>query len=215
MVGRRDLAGRVRRAARQRPLFHSPWIGFLSRGAGEDQVPARLLGQGDLVRPARAADQLGVRMGRRQDVIETVARTVSALPTTRVFRVAVDGVDGAGKTFFADELARAVRSAGRRVIRASVDGFHNPRAVRYLKGRSSPVGFFEDSYDYATLEAVLLGPLGPGGSRHYRVAAFDHQADRVVETPVEVAAPRDILIFDGIFLDRPELRAHWDYSVFL
>ena len=33
--------------------------------------------------------------------------------------------------------------------------------------------------------------------------------------PVEIAAPGDILIFDGIFLHRPELRAHWDYSVFL
>src|SRR5262249_58204748 len=124
MVGRGHLARGARRATGQRPRFHAPRIRLLPRGAGEDQVPARLLGQGDLVRPARAADQLGGRVGRRQDVIEAVARTVFALPTTRVFRVAVDGVDGAGKTFFADELARAVRSAGRRVIRASLPPFH-------------------------------------------------------------------------------------------
>src|SRR4029453_49932 len=30
-----------------------------------------------------------------------------------------------------------------------------------------------------------------------------------------VASPGDILVFDGIFLHRPELRAYWDYSVFL
>jgi hypothetical protein len=28
-------------------------------------------------------------------------------------------------------------------------------------------------------------------------------------------SPGDILVFDGIFLHRPELRAYWDYSVFL
>jgi len=152
---------------------------------------------------------------RRRQVIDVVARAVSGLPATGVTRVGIDGVDGSGKTHFAEELALALRAAGRRVIQASVDGFHNPRAVRYAKGRSSPVGFFEDSYDYATLEAVLLGPLGPGGSGRYRVAAFDHRTDHPVEAPIEIAAPRDILILDGIFLHRPELRGHWDYSVFL
>jgi uridine kinase len=152
---------------------------------------------------------------QRRQVIDVVARAVSALPATGVTRVGIDGVDGSGKTHFAQELALALRGAGRRVIRASVDGFHNPRAVRYAKGRRSPVGFFEDSYDYAMLEAALLDPLGRGGSGRYRVAAFDHRTDRPVEAPIETAAPRDILIFDGIFLHRPELRAHWDYSVFL
>lgn len=119
-------------------------------------------------------------MGQRQQVIQPVARAVSALPSTRVLRVGVDGVDGAGKTWFADELGQALQATGRRVIRASVDGFHSPRAVWYAKGRSSPAGFFEDSFDYATLKAILLGPLGPDGSGRYRVAAFDHRTDRTL-----------------------------------
>jgi len=41
--------------------------------------------------------------------------------------VATDGVDGSGKTTFADALALPISRRGRAVIRASVDGFHNPR----------------------------------------------------------------------------------------
>lgn len=151
----------------------------------------------------------------RQALLRQVADAVLRLPVAGVLRVAVDGVDGAGKTHFADELAHTLQPSGRPLIRASVDGFHNPRAVRYRRGRSSPEGFFRDSYDYAKLKEVLLDPLSPGGSRRFRRAAFDHANDAPVEAPLEEALSGSILIFDGIFLHRPELRGYWDYSVFL
>ena len=130
-------------------------------------------------------------------------------------RVGVDGVDGAGKTHFADELAELLKASGRSAIRASVDGFHNPKAVRYRRGRGSPEGFFHDSYDYDQLKVALLDPLSPGGTGRYRVAVFDHRTDASIQTPPQRALPGDILIVDGIFLHRPELRAYWDYSIFL
>jgi uridine kinase len=129
--------------------------------------------------------------------------------------VGVDGVDGAGKTTLADELAAAVRDLGRSVIRASVDSFHNPRAIRHRRGRTSPDGFFRDSYDYALLRRVLLDPLSPGGSGHFRAAAFDHVQDRPTLTPERVAPPDAVLIFDGLFLHRRGLSGYWDYSIFL
>jgi uridine kinase len=151
----------------------------------------------------------------RASLLATVAEAILGLPRARVVRVAVDGVDGAGKTTFADELGRVLEAHGRPTIRASVDGFHNPRAARYRLGRASPEGFFADSYDYATLRAALLDPLGPGGSGRYRVAAFDHRTDLPVAAPLEQATPGAILVLDGIFLLRPELRSCWDYSIFL
>lgn len=139
-------------------------------------------------------------------------------PAGRVV-IAVDGVDGAGKTVFADGLAEVFAEAGDAVFRAGIDGFHRPRAERYTRGRRSPEGFYRDSYDYATFRRVLLDPFRDGaqtaGTTGFQLAAFDVARD----TPVEsqwVTAPRDaVLVVDGIFLHRPELRDLWDWSVWL
>lgn len=151
----------------------------------------------------------------RQELLQRLAGAILRLALPGVTRVAVDGVDGAGKSVFGDELARLLAAAGRRVIRASVDSFHNPRGVRYRRGRLSPEGFFRDSYDYGQLRAALLDPLSPGGDGRYRSAVFDHRADSPISVPEAWAEAGDILMFDGIFLHRPELRPYWDYSVFL
>src|SRR5262245_17785996 len=151
----------------------------------------------------------------RRDLVSELAQAINAIPAAGILRVGVDGVDGAGKTTLADELAPAVHELGRSVIRASVDSFHNPRAIRYRRGRSSPDGFFLDSYDYALLRRVLLDPLTRGWSGRYRAAAFDHVTDRPTATPERVAPPKAVLIFDGIFLHRPGLSGYWDYSIFL
>ena len=152
---------------------------------------------------------------QRSALLAHLAGTITALPADRPLRVAVDGVDGAGKTMFADELGAAVSSRGRAVVRASVDGFHHPRAVRYQRGRDSPEGFYRDSYDYAALRERLLDPFGPGGSRRFTHAVFDHAADAVVNAPTQTAAEGSVLVLDGIFLHRGELRGLWDFSIFL
>jgi uridine kinase len=133
--------------------------------------------------------------------------------------VAIDGVDGAGKTHFADELAEVLSGrltgTGRAVVRASVDGFHHPPEVRHRNGRGSPEGYFRDSYDYPRMIELLLDPLGPGGSGRYVRAVYDVHAESPVQVAPETAAPDAILVLDGIFTHRDELVGFWDYSVFL
>ncbi|MEH2484372.1 uridine kinase [Bradyrhizobium sp. AZCC 2230] len=151
---------------------------------------------------------------REKLLFELADRLVATLPG-RTLRVAIDGVDGAGKTTFADEIGSLVVAKGRPVIRASVDGFHNPKAVRYRRGRHSPEGFFQDSFNYMALKRYLLDPLSPGGSRRYRRAFFDHLTDDIVAANELEALPTSILLLDGIFLHRPELLNYWDASIFL
>ncbi|WP_199853729.1 uridylate kinase [Plantactinospora sp. BB1] len=129
-------------------------------------------------------------------------------------RVAVDGPDAAGKSSLAAELARRLAPV-RETITASVDGFHRPRAVRQRRGGLSAEGYYRDSFDYPALRAALLDPLGPGGSRRYRTVVFDHRTDQVVDLPPEQATDDAVLLFDGVFLLRPELREQWDLSIYL
>ena len=143
-----------------------------------------------------------------------VAATV-ALHPERIIRVAIDGVDGAGKTTLADALAPVVAAQGRPTIRASVDDFHHPRALRYARGRYSPDGFYLDSYDYDAFRTLLLDPLSPDGSGRFVARHFDLDNDRPFDLTTQQAPPSATLIVDGIFLHRPELRAYWDLSIFL
>jgi len=101
------------------------------------------------------------------------------------------------------------------VIRASVDGFHNPARVRYLRGTKSPEGYYRDSFNYEALVKLLLIPLGPDGTLRYCSAVFDHRSDSEIPVSLETADVSAILLFDGVFLLRPELREYWDFTVFV
>lgn len=151
----------------------------------------------------------------RAALLEYLAEFVEQPRFTHPVRVAIDGPDASGKTTLADELALELRNGGRAVIRASIDGFHRPRAERYRRGENSPEGYYEDSFDYPALRRELLMPLGPGGNRVYRRAVFDFRTDTVRAEGTAVAPDDAVLLFDGVFLLRPELVDSWDVRVFV
>ncbi len=144
-----------------------------------------------------------------------VAEAILALPADRVRRVAIDGVDGAGKTHFADALGEELSGRGAHVIRASADGFLNPPRTRHRRGRDSPEGYYRDSFDYGRMCRLLLDPLSPGGNGEYIRAVYDVRREREVRLLPELAPDDAILIVDGIFTHRDELIRYWDYSVWL
>jgi uridine kinase len=151
----------------------------------------------------------------REGLLARLAERIGSVRVDHPVRVAVDGPDAAGKTALADQLAGLMRAAGTAVIRASADGFHRPRAERYARGPDSPEGYYRDSFNHEQMLASLLDPLGPGGSRVYRVACFDFGADKPSHPDPVLAKEDAVLLLDGVFLLRPELREAWDFSVFV
>ncbi len=133
----------------------------------------------------------------------------------KVFKIAIDGTDGAGKSTFGDAMANYLKSQGMAIIRSSSDFFHNSRSVRYRLGRHSPEGYFLDSFNYPQLKKLLLEPLSQDPPQAYVDRYFDHRSDQVVQTLPQQVEGKAILVFDGIFLHRPELVQYWDYSIFL
>jgi uridine kinase len=151
----------------------------------------------------------------RAQVIDDLAAHIARLRMPHPTRVAIDGRLAAGKTMLADELAAHILSGGRPVIRTSIDGFHRPKAERYARGRTSPAGYYYDSRDLEAVMALLLSPLGPAGDRRYRTASFDLENDRPLAQDATLAEPDAVLIVDGTFLQRPELRAGFDLTIFV
>ena len=153
--------------------------------------------------------------GTRRELLGRLAEAIESVTTAHPVRVAVDGPPAAGKTVLADELALLLRAQGRDVIRASIEGFLLPRAQRYRRGEHSPDGCYLDSFDYGALHRVLLDPLGPGGDRRFQDAVYDKRTDTALSEPLTTAAADAVLLFDGVFLLRPELIDRWELRIFV
>jgi uridine kinase len=165
--------------------------------------------------PGGTGQEREIGRGSRGEVLDRIADAVGAVTLTHPTRVAVDGAPAAGKTTLADELADVLRARGRDVIRATIDDFLFPRARRYPRGEFSAEGCYFDTHDLEALSRELLDPLGPGGDRRFRPAVYDRTADAVLSPPVTTAAADAVLVFDGVFLLRPDLVGRWDLRIFV
>lgn len=54
---------------------------------------------------------------KRHELLRDLASKIAAINLPHSVRVAIDGVDAAGKTTLANELAPAIKSLGRPVVR--------------------------------------------------------------------------------------------------
>ncbi len=160
----------------------------------------------------------------RATVVGQVAGILCARAPGHPLRVAVDGITSAGKTTFANEVAAAGGAGGRPTARVSMDGYHHRRARRHRQGRLSADGYYEDAYDLEAAARELLQPLGPdgigpggigpggigpGGTLRYRDRIIDLATDEPADSWAQ-ATPETVLVVDGSFLQREELRDHWD-----
>ncbi len=150
------------------------------------------------------------------DVLVVVCHRLTSLRNERPSLVGIDGIDAAGKTTFADNLASELERQGREAVRVSIDDFQQPRAKRYARGRFSPDGYYQDSFDTDAFRRLVLDCPSRGDGRFAIVKrVFDLAGDNaVMEVPVSVG--RDgIVLCDGVFLQRPEFAGKWDFVIFL
>lgn len=153
----------------------------------------------------------GFRSPERYAAVRALADRVRELLPSERIAIAVDGVDGAGKTVLADELA-GLLVRERDVVRVSIDGFHRPRSERYRNG-TGPESFYRDSYDYDAFRAAVLDPFRRG--EPVTPAVNDVEQDLRIEVPAVPVGEDSVLVVDGIFLQRPGLADVWDGAIFV
>ncbi|WP_212936624.1 hypothetical protein [Bacillus hominis] len=153
-------------------------------------------------------------MNRKQSIKE-ITDYILTLNLTHPIRVGVSGITASGKTTFANELAEEVKKRGVPVTRASIDDFHNPRAIRYTQGKESARGYYEDAHDYSAFKERLLKSLGTNGDLHYETISHNLITDIPVQNAPLVAPPNMVLIVDGTFLLKKDIEPLFDYKIFV
>jgi uridine kinase len=149
----------------------------------------------------------------RADVIGEYADEVLQLfPQGRIL-VGIDGLDGAGKTTFAHELAAAIRDRGVASAAVSLDGFHAAREIRH-QGPDDARTWYANAYDYDAFRRLVIEPFRAGTpvALEYR----SRENDAVLDHPARFRPEeRSVLIVEGVFLHRKELVGLWHTSAWL
>ncbi len=149
--------------------------------------------------------------------VAAVEAAMEASPA-RPLVVGIAGPPAAGKTTFADALARALsRVPGRRVAALPMDGFHlddatlRARGIHAFKGR-------EDTFDAAGFVRLLGRVRGGGYGFHW--PTFSRAREAVAPDGLWIGEPPDVAVVEGnyLLLDRgpwAEVRAMLDLALFV
>ncbi|MEM6892680.1 MAG: AAA family ATPase [Bacteroidota bacterium] len=148
-------------------------------------------------------------------LIDTIADTIATQFEGSIGKVGIDGFCASGKTTIAHELKKRLQDMQRVVVSATSDDFMNPPEIRWRLGKDSPLGFYKDAIDFDAIARELLFPLGKEGNKKYRTSTYDVQKSKTNYSEQKRADPETVLIFDGLFLQVPQLRNFWDMVIYV
>lgn len=133
---------------------------------------------------------------------------------SKPIRIAINGIEGTGKTTFATELVKHLNNHDFSATHISIDGFHFNKKRRYRQGRDSASGYYEDSYDEAAFVKNVLqrSQQSPAG---YIEATHDLMTDVYLDLEPKNLDDDAVLITDGCYLFKPIFNDFWDFRIYL
>jgi uridine kinase len=151
----------------------------------------------------------------KKELVDKIIKTILQRKVDKkAMVVAFDGVDTSGKTSLADEIDKCLKEINKESIRVSIDKFHNQKQIRVQKGENSPEGFYYDSFNYDKIIELVLNPI-KYNNKLITNGIFDYRSESKIDQHCVNISEKSIILFDGIFLHRDEIKDYWDLSFFL
>ena len=131
----------------------------------------------------------------------------------RPFIVALDGLSGAGKTTIAEEAGKELTRFDCKPLIIYIDNYIEAREKRYDTGRKEWEEYYYLQWDTEKLVRDLFKPLY-GGEQLIKLDFYDAPADSHKRQELNVS-PNQIVLVEGIFLQREEWKHYFDFTVFI
>jgi uridine kinase len=152
-------------------------------------------------------------MTELQEVARRILETRASIPAQRSVLVAITGIDGCGKGYFAAKLIRQLTSQGVRAATISVDGWLNLPQARF-DSTNPAEHFYLHAIRFDEMFDQLVLPLRD--RRSLRL-----EADYAEETAIDYRRHTyefeelDVILLEGIFLLKRPFQAYYDLSVWI
>jgi len=116
--------------------------------------------------------------------------------------IAIDGVDGSGKSMLADRLLGALADGGTPAVVLRVDDFRRPIAWGQ-DARAEADVYYEDYYDLALLDRAARAFLD--GQPAFEIPVFDSRTERHQGTRTISFGDGTLALVEGVFAQRVEV----------
>jgi len=148
-----------------------------------------------------------------EPVIESIVSAARKLEKKRALLVAISGIDGSGKGYVAKRLGEALTNRSVSVAVIGIDGWLHLPHVRF-DPRNPAGNFYENALRFDEMFTQLVVPLRDW--RSIRIEAnYTEETATSYRSHVYAYENIDVILLEGIFLLKRELRAHYDLSVWI
>jgi uridine kinase len=145
-------------------------------------------------------------------LVARILRVRAAANPQRATLVAVSGIDASGKGHVAGQLDEALTREGVRVARIGIDPWLNPPLVRESPIDSGP-HFYRHAFDLDRHFTALIDPLCARRAIDLRVRLGGQSG--VATGHHFLFQGIDVVLLEGIFLFRRDLRARYDLRIWV
>lgn len=130
------------------------------------------------------------------------------------FVLGVDGLGGSGKTTYALSLKKTLINEGIPVEVLHIDDFIHPKEIRYDQTKPDWECYYHLQWRYDYLRKEILTPIQSGSMINKNIEIYDKQNDCYIGKHITLTTD-SILMVEGVFLQRSELRSYFDYVIYI
>jgi uridine kinase len=127
----------------------------------------------------------------------------------RPFIIAIDGLGGAGKTTFVNELKNRLKN----ILVIHIDDHIVERSKRYDTGHEQWYEYYQLQWDTVYLEEQLYKRIHQN-DEHLYLPFYNKNQDTCTNKTIHLS-PDHIVLIEGVFLLREEWKHYYDFIIFL
>lgn len=127
--------------------------------------------------------------------------------------IGIDGLGGAGKTSMAKELQEIFKGKGISSEVLHIDDFIHSREKRYVDGIEEWRCYYDLQWRYDYIAALIKSYKKKGRFSGY-IEIYNKETDCYDSRMLEIK-PGDILIIEGVFLQKKELEGSFDFLIYV